>query len=229
MAVVVRGIAVLLAVAAVSNAETFKESLYTDEVSPSNLNQTAISEELALQDPEKDGEDFTEDSGDAAFQKKENEINQQSDPLFGKRKKCGERKYNPTFKKCCYGKVIFRLSRCVTPRYCGSKQYNPRSRGCCGGKVYSKFTKRCCNNRPLLKFIPCIKQKKCGYQLYKPFIQQCCFGKVISRFIKCYSPRCGYQRYNPLIQGCCAYRVVYSTLYQQCCRSRVIHKFQRCY
>ena len=72
MAVVVRGIAVLLAVAAVSNAETFKESLYTDEVSPSNLNQTAISEELALQDPEKDGEDFTEDSGDAAFQKKEN-------------------------------------------------------------------------------------------------------------------------------------------------------------
>ena len=70
MAIVVRGIAVLLAVAAVSNAESFKESLYTDEVSPSNLDQTAISEELALQDPGE--EDFIEDSEDAPFQKKEN-------------------------------------------------------------------------------------------------------------------------------------------------------------
>jgi len=72
MAIVVRGIAVLLAVAAVSNAESFKESLYTDEVSPSNIDQKAIPEELALQDPEKDGEDFIEDFGDAAFLKKEN-------------------------------------------------------------------------------------------------------------------------------------------------------------
>ena len=72
MAIVVRGIAVLLAVAAVSNAESFKESLYTNEVSPSNIDQKAIPEELALQDPEKDGEDFIEDFGDAAFLKKEN-------------------------------------------------------------------------------------------------------------------------------------------------------------
>lgn len=72
MAVVVRGIAVLLAVAAVSNAESFKESLNTEDVLPSSLDQTAIQEELVLQDPEKDGEDFTKDFGDAAFQKKEN-------------------------------------------------------------------------------------------------------------------------------------------------------------
>ena len=72
MAVVVRGIAVLLAVAAVSNAESFEESLDTEDVLPSNLDQTTIQEGLALQDPEKDGEDFTEDFGDAAFKKKEN-------------------------------------------------------------------------------------------------------------------------------------------------------------